>query len=172
MKPDVTTSFGQTVDTSAGDTLELNGEFRCSADTTDDRTVDADPLAADFHLLIVDDNKDFCYALFDFFDALGFDVSGTHEPQTALHLIRSNGGFDAVIVDLDMPGLSGLELLEEARAEQREFPALLVTGQRIHSQLVMRARAAGCVKIYSKPVDFAVLHEAIRHLQSPATQPR
>lgn len=122
----------------------------------------------DFSILIVDDNRDFCYSLFDFFDALGFEVSGTHEPKTALHLLKNNGGFDAVIVDLDMPELTGLELLEEARTVHRDLTAILVTGREIDSRLVTRARAAGCVKIHSKPVDFHVLHHSIEHLRTPS----
>jgi len=117
-------------------------------------------------VLIVDDNRDFCYSLFDFFEALGFEVSGTHDPKTALYLLERNGGFDVAIVDLFMPELPGLELLQEARKHHPDLKGILVTGCRIDSRLVSRARKAGCVKIFSKPVEYPVLLKAIQKLNA------
>lgn len=121
-------------------------------------------------LLIVEDDRDFCYDLFDYFETLGLDVTGTHDERTAGHLLRT-GNFDVVILDLDMPYQLGLKLIEDARQRQSDLRSILLTERRIDSQLVTRARAAGCLKLFSKPIDCRTVHHVVTAGCGPQHEP-
>lgn len=111
-------------------------------------------------VLIVEDDRDFCYELFDYFETQGFDVTGTHDERTAGHLL-ARANYDVVILNLDMPYRMGLTLLQDARQHHRDLQSILLTERRIDSQLVTKARAAGCVKLFSKPIDYETVHHVI-----------
>lgn len=131
----------------------LAGRVQRLADTTPSQT-------RHFSVLIVEDDRDFCYELFDYFETQGFDVTGTHDERTAGHLL-TKGNYDVVILNLDMPYRMGLTLLQDARQHHQDLRSILLTERRIDSQLVTKARAAGCVKLFSKPIDYETVHHVI-----------
>lgn len=65
-----------------------------------------------------------------------------------------------LIVDIRMPGMSGLELQAELNAERCRIPIIFITA---HGDAKMRTQAmrAGAVKFLAKPFDNAVLLEAV-----------
>jgi len=77
-------------------------------------------------LLIVDDDADMRLLLAEYFRRLGFDVdereSGTAALEPALV-----GHFDCLILDVTMPGMSGLELLKRIRDRGIQTAALFLT---------------------------------------------
>jgi DNA-binding response OmpR family regulator len=77
-------------------------------------------------LLIVDDDADMRVLLAEYFRRLGFDVddreSGTEALEPAL-----TSKFDCFILDVSMPGLTGLELLRRLRDRGVQTPALFLT---------------------------------------------
>lgn len=77
-------------------------------------------------LLIVDDDADMRVLLAEYFRRLGFEVddreSGTDALEPAL-----NTKFDCFILDVSMPGLTGLELLKRLRDRGIQTPALFLT---------------------------------------------
>ncbi|HKZ01623.1 MAG TPA: response regulator, partial [Pyrinomonadaceae bacterium] len=77
-------------------------------------------------LLIVDDDADLRVLLAGYFRRLGFQVedreSGTDALEPAL-----TGRFDCFILDVSMPGLTGIELLKRLRDRGIQTPALFLT---------------------------------------------
>ncbi len=67
---------------------------------------------------------------------------------------------DLVCSDLYMPGLTGIELVEQARAAGLEMPFILITSERSETVLD-RARAAGAAHIVSKPLNAEDLGQAL-----------
>jgi FixJ family two-component response regulator len=66
-----------------------------------------------------------------------------------------------VIADIQMPGMSGLELLSTLASEERPIPVIFISGfgtARIRDQ----ARRAGAIRFLDKPFDDEVLLETIR----------
>jgi len=56
-------------------------------------------------------------------------VTGCTDPRKALELFQANpGGFDAVLSDLAMPGMSGTELARELLQIRPDIPILISTG--------------------------------------------
>ena len=78
-------------------------------------------------ILVVDDDPAICKLLTGILRQSGFEVEFCLDGQAALDLIKRNP-FDAVISDLNMPGISGLELLENVPKDRRHMAFLVATG--------------------------------------------
>src|SRR5580698_1322882 len=73
-------------------------------------------------VLIVDDEPSIRRAIRTTFATLGFDISEAVTGEQALPLLHATN-FDAVLLDVNMPGMGGLEACREIR---RRFPRLSV----------------------------------------------
>jgi DNA-binding NtrC family response regulator len=108
-------------------------------------------------LLIVDDDPDVLQAVGDYFDRIGYEVfrEATGEAGIAA-CIRHRP--DAVLLDLRLPGMDGLQVLEELRLH--DTAVLLVTG---HGDIAtaVRAMQMGAEHFLTKPVDMPLLAAAV-----------
>jgi len=108
-------------------------------------------------LLIVDDDADVLQAVGDYFDKIGYEVfrEATGEAGIAA-CIRHRP--DAVLLDLRLPGMDGLQVLEELRLH--DVAVLLVTG---HGDIAtaVRAMQLGAEHFLTKPVDMPLLAAAV-----------
>jgi FixJ family two-component response regulator len=110
-------------------------------------------------VLIVDDDPAVRKGLKRLVQAAGYEVevfAGAGE-----YLAReSPAGPACLVVDVKMPVISGLELMRLIDGTPRALPVVLITG---HADDAIRAtaRASGAVAVLDKPVEEAVLLEAI-----------
>lgn len=65
-----------------------------------------------------------------------------------------------LIVDIQMPGMSGLELQTELHARQRCIPVIFITAFP-EERIRRRAQAAGAIGFFSKPVDSGAIISAL-----------
>jgi DNA-binding response OmpR family regulator len=77
-------------------------------------------------LLVVDDDKKLCRLITDYLEPLGYEVVVAHTGKQGLDRALS-GRFDAVILDIMMPEMDGLEVLRRLRAASH-VPVLMLTG--------------------------------------------
>jgi DNA-binding NarL/FixJ family response regulator len=80
---------------------------------------------------------------------------------------------DLILCDIDMPGLSGLEVLKQARVSGKltnKIPFIFITAFG-HRSLQLEARRLGCDDYITKPLDFELLIEIIRHRLSRTQEP-
>ena len=77
-------------------------------------------------LLVVDDDKKLCRLIKDYLEALGYDVVTVHAARQGLEKALAET-FDAVILDIMMPEMDGLEVLRKIRAAS-QVPVLMLTG--------------------------------------------
>src|SRR5947209_4139768 len=70
-------------------------------------------------LLFVDDSAFFRNMLVPVLKAAGYDVTAVAAPHDALAIIKKGQRFDAIISDIEMPGMNGFELAEAIRADAR-----------------------------------------------------
>jgi two-component system, OmpR family, alkaline phosphatase synthesis response regulator PhoP len=77
-------------------------------------------------LLIVDDDADMRLLLAEYFRRLGFEVEERETGNAALEPALA-GKFDCFILDVSMPGMSGIELLKRVRDRGIQTPALFLT---------------------------------------------
>jgi putative nucleotidyltransferase with HDIG domain len=83
--------------------------------------------AGDMSVLLVDDHAPVLRFLAAAFKRQGCVVSTASSAEEALDLI-SDHGFDLVVSDIKMPGLSGLDLLRTVKGQQPDTPVVLITG--------------------------------------------
>ena len=79
-------------------------------------------------LLVVEDDADLRRQLVSGLESRGYTVEETADGQEALYL-GSEFSYDLAIVDLGLPSLSGVELIRRWRAEERNFPILILTAR-------------------------------------------
>ncbi|MBG9390623.1 response regulator [Caenimonas aquaedulcis] len=72
---------------------------------------------------------------------------------------------DLVLLDLNMPGMSGFDVLKErlARPQMKSVPVVMLTTSKSPSD-VRRCYELGCNTFMAKPVDFEVLVNSLRQL--------
>jgi CheY-like chemotaxis protein len=108
-------------------------------------------------LLIIDDNESVRESLKHVFSRRGYEVVVADGGEAGL-AIYARGGVDAALVDINMPGMNGLEvcrlLLVQARATGQELPVWLMTGA-IGAHAEEAAAAAGALAVLHKPFDIA-----------------
>ncbi len=91
-------------------------------------------------------------------------VTGTSDPGSARERCEADLP-DLLIVDLGMPAVDGIALLEQLRPAQRlpkPLAVLVVSGEDRMSARSARARAAGAADVLEKPFDRAKLVAAVR----------
>ena len=92
--------------------------------------------------------------------AEGFEVESAEDGRDALETFRGGGPYDVLLIDEEMPGMRGRELLWRIRAEGHRVPALLISGN-LHLEAEERA-ALGVGPVLRKPISFADLASALR----------
>ncbi len=110
-------------------------------------------------LLVIDDDPTVRSVLCDLLSGLGYVVDDAPSGAEGLALF-GQGGYDLVLTDLAMPGMSGWEVAEAVRSALPGAPVILVTGSATDVD-AKRAGALG-VTILHKPVPFYELRTAVR----------
>lgn len=116
-------------------------------------------------ILIVDDFSTMRRIIKNLLRDLGFtNLSEADDGNSALPLLK-NGNFDFLITDWNMPGMSGLELLRQVRAEERlaRLPVLMVTAEAKREQIIEAAKA-GVNGYVVKPFTGTALKEKIEKI--------
>ena len=118
------------------------------------------------HILLVDDDTALLEAL-PHMIALrihGVQVDTSDSSHKALDQIQKHD-YDAIVSDIKMPGMDGLELLAKIQELRPETPTLLITGH-ADQELVTQALRGGAYDFIQKPIDrvyfVAALHRAIQ----------
>ena len=104
-------------------------------------------------MLIVDDEPDICECLKEFFATRGFSVSAAFSGEEALDRL-SEGGADVILLDILLPGLSGIEVLKHAKALNPEARVVMVTALD-QDDLRTQAIHYGAAAYITKPFNFS-----------------
>ena len=93
--------------------------------------------------------------------------------QSALEALAVVGRADAaslilILSDINMPGMSGLDLLPKARAARPDVPVIMITAYG-DEETRRRAIAAGAAGLFTKPIDFPELRGEIGRVLDAAS---
>jgi DNA-binding NtrC family response regulator len=108
-------------------------------------------MAPPARVLLVDDDPDFCEALGDRLRSLGFEVSVADRGSEALRLCREEPPA-IVLLDLVLPGMDGMAVLEAIRRSEPDVVVIVITGHGTIARAV-EAMKKGAYDFVSKPVD-------------------
>ncbi|RUS58549.1 sigma-54-dependent Fis family transcriptional regulator [Pseudorhodobacter sp. E13] len=120
-------------------------------------------------VFIVDDDADHLAALADLVEVGGHSVRAFERAQDAVEAAAATPP-DAILTDLRMPGMDGMDLLAAIATQARDIPVIMLTGHGDVAQAV-RAIQAGAEDFLEKPYDAAHLLSVLaRALRARATR--
>jgi DNA-binding NtrC family response regulator len=110
-------------------------------------------------ILLVDDDAEVLGVLARFFEKRGWSVTAAGTGRVAIELF-DNDPADIVLLDLELPDTSGLELLQSMRVRDADAGVVMLTG---HGDIntAVEAMRAGAENFLTKPVDFTHLEAGI-----------
>ncbi len=114
-------------------------------------------------ILVVDDEKDMCWALQRIIEAEGHEVSVAYDAATALHLVQRQS-FDLCLVDAKLPDMEGTELLDRLHCSHPALPCVLMSGYLCADDEVVQTRLRGgrVSTFIGKPFLLADVRNAVR----------
>ena len=115
-------------------------------------------------VLLVDDEENFINALAERMKTRGMDVSTTTSPKEALKMVEKES-YDAVVLDLLMPEMNGLEALNIMKKKNPDLQIILLTGHATVEKGI-EAMKSGAMDLIEKPADLETLTEKIRKGQA------
>ena len=115
-------------------------------------------------ILIVEDEKHLAEGLRFNLEAEGYGVDVVDNGEEALRLLTGNPArFDAVVLDVMLPGVDGFHVVRELRKAGQFIPVLMLTA-RHHADDVLQGFEAGTDDYLPKPFELAILLARLRGL--------
>ena len=114
------------------------------------------------NVLLVDDKAENLIALESILDDLGQNlVRATSAREALRHLLLED--FALILLDVQMPGLSGFELAELIRERERtqHTPIIFISAESTHEQNIFKGYSLGAVDYLTKPVDPEILKSKV-----------
>lgn len=114
-------------------------------------------------ILIIEDVKSIANMLQAILIDVGYDVSSIHDGQKAWEILQNEPPYDLVLLDRELPGLNGLEILKQMKADEllSKTPVIMVTGMS-DSQSIIEGIDAGAYYYLTKPTDEKLLLSVIK----------
>ncbi|HEU4628115.1 MAG TPA: response regulator [Gemmatimonadaceae bacterium] len=114
-------------------------------------------------LLVVDDDRGMVRTLCDVLRFSGWEPVGAYSGEEAMQQVEASP-FTAVVMDVRMTGMSGVEALCAMRERRPTLPVILMTAY-ASDELLQRAKDSGATRILHKPVPLPGLLEQLEVLQ-------
>lgn len=111
------------------------------------------------NVLLVDDEEKFLDVLSQRLGVRGVNVDTAASGEEAMVKVK-NKGLDAIILDVMMPGMGGIETLKRIRKENPEVQIIMLTGRGTIDKAV-EAMKEGAIDFLEKPADINTLVDKI-----------
>ncbi len=121
---------------------------------------------AELRVLIVDDEEDFANTLAERMKNRGLIADTVSSGEEALTAI-TRALYDAIVLDLAMPGMDGIETLKRMLAVKPELQVILLTGRGTIEKGIESMRS-GAFEFLEKPIKFDVLLSKVSEAKSRA----
>jgi DNA-binding response OmpR family regulator len=110
-------------------------------------------------ILVVDDEPEACDALKEFLSMKGYEVSTAQDGQTALRRLKKYKP-QIVLLDVIMPGMNGIEVLQEIKKIDPKIGVIMVTVVTDEDQ-AKKTLELGAYDYITKPVDLNYLENVV-----------
>jgi len=111
-------------------------------------------------ILVVDDEVQICNLIKKVLLQEGYQIFTAFDGGKAIHQLKKNP-VDLMLVDLKMPSMNGLELLQEARGIQKHLKSILLTAYGTASA-ARSAMFLGVFDFLTKPFDIQLLKKVVK----------
>jgi LmbE family N-acetylglucosaminyl deacetylase len=128
------------------------------------------PAPATPHVLLVEDDIPQSVVIDRWLQRAGFNVTTSHDGYEAA-LLACSGRFDAMVVDVELPTISGLEVVRHAKAMYPTRPAVVVTAHQ-SMDYALQAIRAKADDVLHKPLTCDDLGHRMRALLTASRRPR
>jgi len=115
------------------------------------------------NVLVVDDEEQFLDALSQRLKGRGMKIDAVTSGEEALRHAKDRD-FDAIVLDLVLPGMSGMEILKRMKGENPDLQIIILTGHATVEKGV-EAIKEGAIEFMEKPIDINKLVEKIGEAQ-------
>jgi len=113
-------------------------------------------------LLVIEDEEDLLDTLLYGLQKKGFVADGADDGNEGL-LMAQSGGYDLIVLDLNLPGMDGMDILREIRREDKDQKILILSARTDIAQRIA-GLDGGANDYLVKPFDFGELVARIRNL--------
>jgi len=122
------------------------------------------PQQQGYHVMYVDDDQALVFLVQRLLRRRGYQVSGFNDPHAAADALRAAPqDYHLLVTDYNMPGYSGVDLLEEVRSIRPDLPVALASGH-VTTEIEQAALAAGARALIHKPNDVQELCDTVDRL--------
>jgi len=111
-------------------------------------------------ILVIDDEESIRELLKDFLESKGADVVAVSNGETGLNRLKEEK-FDLFLLDLMMPGMSGLDVLREVASEKIDAPSIVITAHAT-VQTAVEAMKLGAFDYITKPFNLEEFYISIK----------
>lgn len=126
------------------------------------------PPTRKLRILLIDDDPGVSEILGEFLSLRGAETFPVTNAVQALQLL-GHGAPDAIFLDIQMPGLNGLDALPAIRALAPDAKVVMVSGV-LDEQLAKQTLARGAFDYIAKPIDLAYLERTIETIRTMTVQ--
>jgi len=127
----------------------------------------AEPQPSNAQILLVDDEEQFLQTLSRRLKERGLSVDAVTSGDDAVKTIKSRN-FDAIILDLVMPGTGGIETMRRIRKENPDIQVIILTGYP-SKEKISEAMSEGALEFLEKPADIDMLLDKIAEARDKKT---
>ena len=110
-------------------------------------------------VLVVDDDRNMVKTLCAVLKISGWNTVTAHSGEDAVRLV-SESAVTAVLMDVKMPGMNGVEAFQQIRQTHPRLPVILMTAYSAH-ELVVEAEREGVLSVLPKPIPWSKLNELL-----------
>lgn len=115
-------------------------------------------------VLLIDDEEEFLSTLSERMEIRGMNVATASTADAAVSSLDSND-YDAIVLDLQMPDMDGIEMLKVIKKSHPDMQVILLTGQAT-LEAGVKAMKLGAMDFMEKPADIDSLTEKIKKAQA------
>ena len=121
-------------------------------------------------VLIVDDDAGILETMSDILKELHFKVTVANDGFKAIELVK-NGTFDAILMDIRMPGIDGVETFKRIKRIRPGSKIIFMTAYAFE-ELVTEAKREGATAVLYKPIDIGNLEKMLRNAKPNGSKPQ
>jgi len=112
------------------------------------------------NILLVDDDKDLSQSLANLFDSDKFAFRFLEDGAEVGHFVNQHGDIDCVMLDVNLPTMSGLEVLRQIKEIRDELPVIVISGF-VSTENAIEAMREGAFEYLTKPFQIDKLIETV-----------
>ncbi|MDD3730855.1 MAG: response regulator, partial [candidate division Zixibacteria bacterium] len=101
-------------------------------------------------ILLVDDDKEISQSLANLFDSDKYNFNFLEDGALVTNFLEENNDVDLVMLDVNLPTLSGLDVLKQIKQIKNELPVIMISGF-VSTENAIEAMREGAYEYLTKP---------------------